>query len=165
MLSNRIIVHLARILVLVLVSIILADLLFSSLSGSLSDYFEGHWPAIVSGTIIAVMIALNLRYFSFSDDHEFIHIQTRSGLLPIAEAPAEINFEFLKKNIADYHISGWGSYQKLYIKLSSEYRGKDEYHFAMSFISGDQAERIRTSLKRAIQKSSKQPHAQLASVG
>lgn len=165
MLNNRIIVLIARVLLVVLISVIITDLFFSSLSGSLSNYFDGHLPAIISTGIIVLMLILNLRYFSFSDDHEFIHIQSRSGLLPLGEAPAEVNFEFLKKNIADFRVEGWGSYQKLYLRLHSGYRGKDEYRFTMSFLSVDQAERVRNSLKRAIQKSSKEKQPQLASVG
>lgn len=165
MLNNRATVITARILLLMLIGVIITDLFFSSLSGSLSAYFEGHFPAIISTAIIVLMLILNLRYFSFSDDHEFIHIKSRLGLLPVGENPAEVNFEFLKKNIADFRFDGWGSYRRLYLKLHSAYRGSDQYRFNISFMSSDEVARMRNCLNRAIEKSAKEKHPQLATVG
>ena len=165
MLSNRIVILITRVLVLVLIGIILVDLFFSSLSGSLSNYFEGHLPAMLSGVLILFLAALKPRYFSFRDDHEFIHIQSRSALLPFVEGPADVNFELLKKNIRSFEFKGWGSYQKMHIMLHNTYRGENEYIFSMSFISADQIESMRKSLNRAITHTQNQKRPSLASVG
>ncbi len=165
MLNNRRIILVARILLFVLAFVIIIDLFFSQLSGSLSEYFEGHVPAFISMGIMVLLLFINPRYFSFRDEHEFLHIQSRSGLMPIGEVPAEVNFEFLKKNIRDYHIHGWGSHLKLHLKLSSEYRGKDEYCFVLSFMSKDQVKQLRNALKRATRESSKENRQRLVSVG
>ena len=165
MLSNRVVVQILRILLYLLLAVIVIDLFFSSISGSLSNYFEGHLPAMISGGLILFIFLLKPRFFSFNDDHEFLHIKSSPGLSPFGQNPAEINFEFQKRNIKEYQITGWGIFRKLYIHLYSDYRGTSQYEFRLSFTSSKELDQIRDSFSKAMSRSAQKKSARFISVG
>ena len=144
--------------------IILIELIFSGLSGSLSDYFDGHLPAIISGALILAILLSNPRFFSFEDDHEFLHIKSSSGLSPMAGNPADVNFEFQKSNVKSFQVSGRSIFKRLEISLKSPYRGNSEYQFRMSFITSGEIEEITSSLTKAINQFKQKGHSSVPSM-
>lgn len=164
MLSNQKAIIIGRTLMVVLLSVILSDLIFSQLSGSLSDIFNGHQPAIISSILLMLLIVLNPRYFSFSDDHEFIQIQSHSGFWAMFQNRASINFDLPKNYIAGYTITGWGKSRRLNLQLRTSYREKSEYHFDIAFLTSSQIKSIHQSLLIVIERPQKKPHPDLTSV-
>lgn len=150
---------------IVLLGFILLDLIFSQLSGSLREVSYGHLPAILSGVILFLLLLLNPRYFSFSDDHEFIHIQSHSALWPVFEDRAAINFNIPKSYIKNYRIAGRGFRPNLTLELSIPYRGESQYCFKMSFMTTSQLNLIHNSLKRVLKSIPKNRRSDLANAG
>lgn len=148
----------------ILVLVILIDLFFSSLSGTLGNYFEGHWPAIASSIGLMLLAMANFRFFSLKDDHEFIHIRSGSALLPFGQSPAAINFEFLKKNISHFSVIEKGPSKKLHLQLSADYRGSSDYSFSLSFFTASDIERLNQLLAKSVRKPVKSGASPLVNV-
>ena len=165
MLNNRKVVLAARAMMLLLLFTISIDLIFSGLSGSLSDLFYGHYPAIVSGVILFIIAILNPRFFSFSDDHEMIHIRSRSAFWTVFENQAEIYNDIPKAYISAYELIRGGMHPKLVIILNTAYRGEMEYSFSMSFFRKVQFEQIEASLDKVINRNNLKTSPDLANVG
>lgn len=152
MLNNKNIIAAFRVLSLFLIGVILIDLFFSQLSGSLSSYFDAHIPALASGGVLLLLLLMNPRYFSLNDDHEFIQIRSTSALWPFAENPAEVNFDIPKKNIGEFHITHRGLRSLITLELSTAYRGQSQYSFDISYLSGKKIAHLRRLVKQALKK-------------
>ena len=124
---------------IILVLIILIDIFFSSLSGTLGNYFDEHWPAIINGMGLA--------------------------LIPFRQSPADINFEFLKKNISGFSIVEKRPAKKLRIELSMAYRGNSSYEFSLSFFSRSDLEHLKQVLAKTTRKRAKSDTSPLVNVG
>ncbi len=164
MLNNRNAILIFRALMISLLCIIVLDLLFSQLSGSIKDFAAGHRPAVISGITALLLTVLNPRYFSFVDDHELIHIQSSSGLWSIFEHASEVNYTLPKSYIKDYEVTGKGLKRKLTLALITPYRGSYQYSFKMALLNSKQVAQIESALDKILKSTSKHQKSDLANV-
>lgn len=123
-----------RILLVVLVIVVLSDLFFSQLPGSISNYFEGHLPAIISGTIILFLAFVRINYFSYEDEYEIIHIRSKSLIFGRFEGIAQTRYEFPKRTVEKVELRKILFQKQLIIHLKTQQGEKKVRKFDLSFV-------------------------------
>ncbi len=132
--SNRTYFLMWRTLLVILSLVVLADLILSQVQGSLSYYFEGHIPAIVSGVLILILASIRINYFSYEDEYEIIHIHSKSLVFGSFEAPAQTRYEFPKRIICDFDYQETLLSKKLTIHLVTQQGVKTIRKFNLTFV-------------------------------
>lgn len=118
----------------IFVTLLLADIALSQIQGSISQYFENHWLALVSGVAIAALAFSRINYFSYEDDYEIIHIRSQSLIFGRFSDPAQTRYEFPKRTITDFKLKKGFLQSKLTINLATQHGTKRIRKFDVSFV-------------------------------
>ncbi len=139
-----------RIVLVVLILVLLGDIILSQIPGYLSNYFNNHVPAIISGIFIIALSSVRVNYFSYEDDYEIIHIKSRPlvSLLNKFDRKTKTRYEFPKRIIYDFEIKQ-GFFQKvLIIHLKTNSGAKKIRRFDLSFVPLKKFRYVVDSLER-----------------
>lgn len=122
------------------------DLIFNSIEGSISNLFEAHWLSYGGGIILVLLIFMRLSYFSFEVDHEIIHIVSKSLLFGAFQSKRDINFEFPKRNLSQLQLKNSAFGPLLFLSLETQHGAKSTQRFKLSFLSKSETDSILSSL-------------------
>jgi len=125
------------------------------LAGSLSSIFEHHELALFSAVAILLLAVLRFSFFSYEDEYEIIHIDTRSLVFGFLESPRHRHYEFAKIILADYKIDKGLLKYRLTLTVNSSSGDKKLRHFDLYFLSKDKQEYVEKSLQQVLENNSK----------
>lgn len=134
-----------------LIALILFDLFLSLLKGSLSDIFPNHELAIVSLALLLILGFLRFSFFSYEDEYEIIHIDTRSLVFGFLESPKHKHYEFAKNILADYSIQKGFLKYKVIITVNSSTGDKKLRRFDLYFLDQAKRDYVENSLKKVLE--------------
>ena len=145
--SNKAYFLIWRVLLLILVTVLIADLVFSQINGSISNYFDGHIPGFVAAAGILTLASIRINYFSYEDEYEIIHIHSKSLIFGSFKAPAETRYEFPKRIICDYSFDKNFLSKKLTISLMTQHGVKRIRKFNLTFVPVQKLKYVLNSLE------------------
>ena len=128
------------------------DILLSFLPGSLSQLFPQHELAIISFTSLALLAITRWTFFSYEDEYEIIHINTKSLIFGPFESQKHKHYEFAKNILIDYKIEKGFLKYKLTLTLQSYKGEKKSRNFDLLFLNKTKQEYIKDSLKTVLEK-------------
>ena len=134
----------------ILLFLILVDLGLSLLQGSLSDLFPNHELALTALGLILIFAFLRFSFFSYEDEYEIIHIDTRSLVFGFLESQKHKHYEFAKNILADYSIGKGLFKHQLTLTVTSSTGDKKLRRFDLYFLSADKKEYVEKSLKKVL---------------
>lgn len=137
-----------RIVLSILILIFLVDIVLSNVDGTISNVFEGHWPAKVSGALIVILAGIRVNYFSYEDDYEIIQIRSKSLIFGRFSDPATTRYEFPKRKIYDFEMQRFLFQKKLIIYLQTQTGIKKINKFDLSFVPLKELKNVMQSLDR-----------------
>lgn len=144
--SNKNYFLLWRILLVVLIVVLLADIFLSQLNGSISQYFENHIPAIVSGSLILILAGIRINYFSYEDEYEIIHIHSKSLIFGSFDS-TQSRYEFPKRIIYDFEYKQDLFRKRLTIYLITQQGVRRVRKFNLSFVPMTKLKYVLNSLE------------------
>ncbi len=137
-------------LVRFLVALIFVDLALSLLKGSLSKIFIYHELALVSMGLLLLLALLRFSFFSYEDEYEIIHIDTRSLVFGFLESQRHRHYEFAKIILADFEVKkGFLRYQ-LTLTVNSSSGDKKLRRFDLFFLSKSKRDYVENSLEKVL---------------
>lgn len=139
-------------LAILLTTGLLLDILLSYIPGSLSNLFPNHELAIICVSAIALLAATRWSFFSFEDEYEIIHIDTRSLIFGPFESQKHKHYEFAKNILVDYSIERGFLKAKLMLTVKSYNGEKKLRHFDIFFLKPEKQDYIEKSLKEVLLK-------------
>lgn len=133
-----------------LLGLIILDLALSLIPGSLADTFPNHELALGSLGIILVFALLRFSFFSYEDEYEIIHIDTRSLVFGLFESTKHRHYKFAKIILADYDIhKGFFKYE-LTLTVNSSSGEKKLRRFDLYFLNDEKKAYVENSLKKVL---------------
>ena len=154
--SNKGFFLIMRWVLLILLGLTAFDFALSLLPGSLSDVFAHHELAIISGALIIILAFLRFSFFSFEDEYEIIHIDTKSLVFAFLESPRHKHYEFAKIILADYEIRKGLFKHELVLTVNSSTGDKKLRHFDLFFLSQNKRDYVENSLQKVLANNKKQ---------
>ena len=143
-----------RILLGLLILAVLADFLLASLPGSISDYFQDHYLALVAGALALVLVFVRVNYFSYEDEYEIIHIRSKSLIFGDLSKQNR-RYEFPKVLVTGYELARHPIYKKLTIHIQSSSGVRKTRVFNLSFVSRKDLDYVERSLSQIVQRNQK----------
>lgn len=137
-----------RTILFLLLAIILIDLLLAQVPGTLSNYFEDHYPAMGAAAAIAILASIRVNYFSYEDEYEIIHIHSKSLLFSRLQSPAQTRYEFPKRIIYDFDFQENFLQKKLTIHLITAHGVKRVRKFNLTFVPANKLKYVLKSLSK-----------------
>jgi general stress protein CsbA len=138
-----------------LITLIALDLFLSFLAGSLSDIFPNHELAVISTGLLLLLGFLRFSYFSYEDEYEIIHIDTRSLVFGFLESPKHKHYEFAKNILAGYNIEKGALKHRLTITVNSSTGDKKLRHFDLYYLSEPKRQYVINSLEKVLEHNNK----------
>lgn len=132
--SNRAHFILWRIVLFIFIGVLVTDIVFSQINGSLSYYFQNHTPGIIALIGIVIMASIRINYFSYEDEYEIIHIHSKSLIFGNFKAPTQTRYEFPKRIIYDYEFKKGLLTKRLTISLLTQHGVKRVRKFNLTFV-------------------------------
>ena len=148
-------------LLIFLILVVLSDILLSQIPGSLSQFFENHIPAIISGCIIAVLIGIRVNYFSYEDEYEIIHIRSKSLIFGRFESMAQTRYEFPKRTVEHVEVKKILFQRQLIIHLRTQQGEKKIRKFDLSFVPLKKLNYVFSSLQNISRQNKTYPNSSL----
>lgn len=145
--SNKAYFLMWRILLLILILVLVSDIIFSQINGSISDYFVNHTPGILAAVGILLLASIRINYFSYEDEYEIIHIHSKSLIFGSFKAPAQTRYEFPKRIIYDYEFSKGLFSKKLTISLATQHGVQRIRKFNLTFVPMQKLKYVVNSLE------------------
>ncbi|MDZ7848292.1 MAG: hypothetical protein U5L96_16900 [Owenweeksia sp.] len=136
-----------RVFLTILIIVFLADLALSQLDGHISNYFESHIPAIISGVGILTLAGIRVNFFSYEDEYEIIHIRSKSLIFGSFETKAQTRYEFPKRIIYNFEYKKNWFQRKLIIYLITQHGVKKVRKFDLSFVPIRKLQYVKQSLQ------------------
>jgi len=131
------------------------DFGLSLIVGSLSDVFPNHELAISAVVALLILGFLRFSFFSFEDEYEIIHIDTRSLVFGFLESPKHKHYEFAKIILADYSIEKGFFKHKLILTVNSSSGDKKLRRFDLYFLSKSKQDYVENSLRKVLEQNKK----------
>jgi hypothetical protein len=128
------------------------DISLSLIPGSLSGLFPGHELATFSFLLIVTLAITRWSYFSYEDEYEIIHIDTRSLILGPIESKKHKHYEFAKNILVDYSIERGFLKARLTLTVKSYQGEKKLRNFDLYFINKNKQDYVERSLKKVLEK-------------
>lgn len=129
---------------------IVVDFGLSLLAGSLSDIFPNHELAFGSMLVLLILGILRFSFFSYEDEYEIIHIDTRSLVFGFLESPKHKHYEFAKNILADYRVDQGFLKYKLTLTVNSSTGDKKLRHFELYFLKQEHRDYVINSLDQVL---------------
>lgn len=145
-----------RYVLLMLVFGIAFDLALSLLPGSLSNLFPNHELALISAGLILILALFRFSFFSYEDEYEIIHIDTKSLVFAWFESPRHKHYEFAKIILANYEIEKGPFKYKLKLTVTSSTGDKKLRHFDLFFLNQKKRKYVEDSLAAVLEKNQSQ---------
>ncbi len=130
----------------------LLDIALSLIPGSISNLFPNHELAIFSFLLLALLAITRWSYFSYEDEYEIIHIDTRSLIFGPFESRKHKHYEFAKNILINYEIDRGFFKAKLTLTLKSYNGDKKLRHFDLYFLNKEKQKYIENSLQTVLEK-------------
>lgn len=137
-------------LVWLLLLCILVDLGLSLIQGSLSDLFPNHELALAAIVGLLILTVLRFSFFSYEDEYEIIHIDTRSLVFGFLESQKHRHYEFAKLILADFQIEKGFLKYKLTLTVTSSTGDKKLRRFDLYFLNDEKKSYVEKSLKKVL---------------
>lgn len=134
-----------------LLGLILFDLGLSLIQGSLSDLFPNHELALASLGLILLFVFLRFSFFSYEDEYEIIHIDTRSLVFGFLESNKHRHYEFAKIILSDYSIQKGFMKYELTLTVNSSSGDKKLRRFDLFFLNDEKRAYVENSLKKVLE--------------
>ena len=115
--SNKKVFIFFRWLAAIFAALVLIDLIFSVLPGSLADISKGHIMAFTGGIGLGILFILPVNYFHYDDSYEILHLRSKS--LWSLGTDLHKRFDFPKRKVTDYQIKGGGPFKSLWLTLDN----------------------------------------------
>lgn len=131
------------------------DFGLSLIVGSLSDIFPNHELAASAAGALILMGLMRFSFFSYEDEYEIIHIDTRSLVFGFLESPKHKHYEFAKIILADYSIEKGFFKHKLILTVNSSSGDKKLRRFDLYFLSKSKQEYVENSLRKVLEQNKK----------
>jgi len=131
------------------------DFGLSLIVGSLSDVFPNHELAISAVVALLILGFLRFSFFSFEDEYEIIHIDTRSLVFGFLESRKHKHYEFAKIILADYSIEKGFFKHKLILTVNSSSGDKKLRRFDLYFLSKSKQDYVENSLRKVLEQNKK----------
>jgi hypothetical protein len=149
--SNKGRFYLLRVLMIILLLAILADLSLSQLSGSLGEQFEKHPMALAAAAVMLLLILLRFRLFELDDGYEMVHIISRS--IFSLNSSRSHKTAFSKRKMSAYSIKSSRLQRRLQIELK-DFAGIEstQKHFDIRLLSRSEREELTRSLEAVLEK-------------
>ena len=128
------------------------DLSLSLIPGSISGLFPQHELAIISFILLALLALTRWSYFSYEDEYEIIHVDTKSLIFGPFESQKHKHYEFAKNILISYEIERGFLKAKLTLTLKSHNGDKKLRHFDLYFLNKEKQAYIENSLKTVLEK-------------
>ncbi len=154
--SNKSFFIAMRYVLLVLLAGIVFDIALSLLPGSLSDLFPNHELALTALVLIVLLGLFRFSFFSYEDEYEIIHIDTKSLVFGMFESPRHKHYEFAKIILADYSVEKGLFKYKLTLTVNSSTGDKKLRHFDLFFLNKKKRDYVENSLKLVLEKNKSQ---------
>ncbi|MCR9154324.1 MAG: hypothetical protein NXI09_09460 [Bacteroidetes bacterium] len=148
--SNMIFFYRLKWLVRLLLLCIFVDLSLSLIQGSLSDLFPNHELAIAAIAGLLILTLLRFSFFSYEDEYEIIHIDTRSLVFGFLESQKHRHYEFAKLIHADFQIEKGFLKYKLTLTVNSSTGDKKLRRFDLYFLNAEKRSYVENSLKKVL---------------
>lgn len=133
-----------------LLGMILFDLALSLIQGSLSDLFPNHELALVSLGLLLLLVIGRFSFFSYEDEYEIIHIDTRSLVFGFLESKKHKHYEFAKIILVDYSIQKGFLKHELTLTVNSSSGDKKLRRFDLYFLNAEKKAYVENSLKKVL---------------
>ena len=133
-----------------LLGLILFDLALSLIQGSLSDLFPNHELALGSLALLLLLVIWRFSFFSYEDEYEIIHIDTRSLVFGFLESKKHKHYEFAKIILADYSIQRGFLKYELTLTVTSSSGDKKLRRFDLYFLNAEKKAYVENSLKKVL---------------
>ncbi len=128
------------------------DIILSFLPGSLSELFAQHELAIFSLALLVLLAITRWTFFSYEDEYEIIHIDTRSLIFGPFESQKHKHYEFAKNILIDYKVDKGFLKHKLTLTLKSYQGEKKSRNFDLYFLNKSKQDYIINSLDEVLEK-------------
>ena len=150
--SNKTLFTSMRWLAILLTVTFFIDITLSFLPGSLSQLFAQHELATFSLILLVILAITRWTFFSFEDEYEIIHIDTKSLILGPFESQKHKHYEFAKNILLDYKVEKGFLKHKLTLTLQSYNGEKKSRNFDLLFLKKEKQDYIENSLKEVLEK-------------
>jgi hypothetical protein len=130
----------------------LLDISLSFIPGSISGIFPSHELAISSFSLIIILAITRWSFFSYEDEYEIIHIDTRSLILGPIESRKHKHYEFAKNILIDYSLQRGFLKARLTLTVKSYQGDKKLRNFDIFFLNKEKQDYIEDSLKKVLEK-------------
>lgn len=133
-----------------LIALIIIDLALSFLKGSWSNLFPNHELAFISLLLLLILGLMRFSFFSYEDEYEIIHIDTRSLVFGFLESQKHKHYEFAKNILSDYQIEKGLLKHRLILTVNSSNGDKKLRRFDLYFLSDSKKAYVEKSLQKVL---------------
>ena len=137
---------------IILLVCFLFDISLGFIPGSISSVFPNHELATFSFILIIILAITRWSFFSYEDEYEIIHIDTRSLILGPIESRKHKHYEFAKNILMDYSLQRGFLKARLTLTVKSYQGDKKLRDFDLFFINKKKQDYIEDSLKKVLEK-------------
>jgi hypothetical protein len=130
----------------------LFDISLGFIPGSISGIFPDHELAKFSFLLIVILALTRWSFFSYEDEYEIIHIDTRSLIFGPIESRKHKHYEFAKNILIDYSIERGFLKARLTLTVKSYQGDKKLRNFDIFFLNKEKQDYIEVSLKKVLEK-------------
>lgn len=130
----------------------IAVFLLSFLQGSLGTFFSNPIFLIIGAVLIILMAMLRFSYFSYEDEYEIIHIDSKSLVLSPLQSQKHKHYEFAKNILKDFHIKKGFLKYELTLTVHSSSGEQRLRHFDLFFLGKKERQYVEDSLRGVLKK-------------
>jgi len=137
---------------LVLILGTIAVFLLSFLQGSLGTLFSNPLFVIIGISLVILLAVLRFSYFSYEDEYEIIHIDSKSLVLSPFQSQKHKHYEFAKNILKDFKIDKGFLKYELTLTVHSSSGEQRLRRFDLFFLGQKEKEYVQKSLQEVLRK-------------
>ncbi|MFN4299374.1 MAG: hypothetical protein ACK4EX_06550 [Thermaurantimonas sp.] len=152
--SNRELIILLRIVLIILVLLIPIDFLFSLIPGKVGKYFDNHIMAIVSGILIFIIFLLRIKYFYFEAEYEIIHLRQRPLMfdyMTLLNSYGYSRYEFPKKLLKDVYVENFLWFKTLVFVVETSNGKLRERTIDVTYLSNRKLDEVLRTMRSIVE--------------
>lgn len=140
--SNRTFFLFWRVILVLLLVLLVIDLTFALIPGSMSDLFTKHYLTYASGLAIVLLAVLRFSYISYEDEYEIIHLNTQSLVFGPFETHKHKHYEFPKNILVNWELRSGFLKRELVLTVASSSGHEKTRRFDLLFLGKKEREYI-----------------------
>lgn len=144
--SNKFLFRFFQVALSLLIAAIVFDFALSSINGSIGSFFNSHWLAYSSLSLIFIFTFIRISFFSYEDEYEIIHIKSKPLLLGLFLGKSDINSEFPKRTVKKVDLKTTSLGKRLMIVLQTQHGEKRMKSFNVAFIASHKLDKVHKRL-------------------